>query len=140
MIECYTKNASEGENEAVTWNNTSLKKGCTVEVSGASIQFNKCGIYELSCNATVSAPSATSSAPVDVEISLAKNGSQQPQAQASATISSETEKAALSFVTLVQVSENNSCCPCSSPTICSVVNTGAAATFDNINLVVTKLV
>lgn len=128
------------ENEAVTWNNTVLKKGCTVEVSGATIQFNKCGVYEVSCDAEVSAPSATSSAPVDVSVGLYKNGNQQPQAQTAATISSETEKAGLSFVTLVQVPENNSACLCSSPTTCNIVNTGAAATYDHINLVVTKLV
>lgn len=140
MIECYSKNVSCATGEALAYNNVALKKGCTVEVSGASIQFNKCGIYEVSCNASVSAPSATSSAPTDVSIQLMKNGAPQPQAVSTATLASETSKAALGFTTLVQVPENNSCCACSAPTVCSVVNTGTEVLFDSINVVVTKLV
>lgn len=140
MIECYSNNATVGENEAVAFTNTAIKKGCTVEASGATIQFNKCGIYEVSVNASATAPSATSSAPVDVKLQLMKNGVAQPQAQATETAASETAKVSLGFSTLVQVPENNSCSMCSAPTTCSVVNAGAEAAYDNINIIVTKLV
>lgn len=140
MIECFSNNLSVNTNEAVVFNNTALLKGCTVQNSGATIQFNKCGIYEVALNATAIAPSAESSTPADITLELRKNGTAQPQATVSATAASETDKQALSLVTLVQVPENNSCSMCSSPTICSVMNTGAPATFENINIVVTKLV
>lgn len=140
MIECYSNNATVGENEAVVFSNTAIKKGCTVEKNGATIQFNKCGIYEVNVNASAVAPSAQSSAPVDVSLQLMKNGMAQPQAQASETAASETAKVSLGFTTLVQVPSNNSCDMCSAPTTCSIVNTGAEAVYDNINLIVTKLV
>lgn len=140
MLECYSNNATVGENEAVAFNNTAIKKGCTVEAAGATIQFNKCGIYEVSVNASAAAPSATSSAPVDVSLQLMKNGVAQPQAKAMETAASETAKVNLGFTTLVQVPENNSCNMCAAPTTCSIVNTGAEAAFDSINIVVTKLV
>lgn len=140
MIECYSNNASVGADEAVVFTNTAIKKGCTVEAAGATIQFNKCGIYEVAVNASAVAPSATSSAPVDVTLQLMKNGVAQPQAKATETVASESAKANLGFTTLVQVPENNSRNMCAAPTTCSIVNSGAAATFDSINIVVTKLV
>lgn len=138
MIECYTNNATVGADEAIVFNNTRIKKGCMVDVNGATIQFNKCGIYEVNVNATATAPSATSSAPVDLMVELKKEGVTQGKATETAT--SETAKSALSFTSLVQVPQNNSCSPCISPTTCTVVNSGAEAVFDTINLVVTKLV
>lgn len=140
MIECFTNNATVGEDEAIVFNNTTIRKGCTAVVSGASVQFNKCGIYEVSVDATATAPSATSSAPVDITIQLMKDGVAQPQARATETAPSETAKCSLGFTTLVQVPENNSCCPCSAPTTCAVVNAGAEATYDHVSIVVTKLV
>lgn len=140
MIECYTNNATVGENEAVVFNNTALKKGCTVESNGATIQFNRCGIYEVNVNASAIAPSATSSAPVDVSLQLMKNGVAQPQAKATETAASETAKVSLGFTTLVQAPANNTCNMCTAPTTCSIVNSGAEATYDAINIVVTKLV
>lgn len=124
MVECYSKNATAGQGEAVAWNNTVLKKGCTVDVSGASIQFNKCGIYEVSVNASSTA---------SVTLQLYKSGVAQPQAAATGE--------QIAFSTLVQVPENNSCCPCASPTVCNLVNVGSAsATLDTVGLIVTKLV
>lgn len=140
MIECYTNNATVGENEAIVFSNTAIRKGCTVEANGATIQFNKCGIYEVYVNASASAPSAQSSSPVDVTLQLMKNGVAQPQAKATETSASETAKVNLGFTTLVQVPENNSCKMCVTPTTCSIVNTGAEAAFDTINIVITKLV
>ena len=46
-----------------------------------------------------------------------------------------------SFVTLVQVTESNSCCPCSAPTTVQILNVGEAeATFTNANVVITKII
>ena len=70
------------------------------------------------------------SAEASTTIQLYKNGVAQPQAQSTGITPS--------FVTLVQVSENNCGCPCSSPVTLQVVNT-TAATFTDANVTVTKV-
>lgn len=72
-----------------------------------------------------------------VSVQLYKNGVAQPQAVSSAT-GAVGDTVALSFDTLVQVAENNTCRCCDSPTLVQVLNVGGDATFD-INVVVTKL-
>lgn len=126
MIEAYSLNVTVPQNTAVPFNNVTLQKGCTVELSGGStIQLNKCGVYEVSVDAS-SATAAT--------IQLFKDGVAQNQAQSIGT--------SPSFTTLVQVDRNNSeCCACSSPVNLQVKNTGgASATFTDVNVVVTKVV
>lgn len=140
MIECYSKNKSVAANEPITWDNTTLKKGCTVEANGASIQFNKCGIYEMSVDADVISPTATSSTAVNLSLQLYKEGVAQPQAQALETATDAVSAHHLSFTTLVQVPESNSCRACSSPTVCNIVNTSGAADILSADIVITKLV
>ncbi len=123
MIEAYSESVDVIAGAFIPFNNVTLKKGCTVELTGpSSIQFNKCGVY------MVAVKGSTTEA---TTIQLYKDGVAQPQAQATGTEPS--------FVTLVQVPENNSCCPCSSPTICQVISEDAT-TFNSVNIVVTKVV
>lgn len=125
MLEAYSLNQTVGSMEAVPFTNVSLKKGCTAELSGTStIQLNKCGIYmvEFDC----SSAAATT-------VQLYKNGIAQDQAQSTGTTPG--------FTTLVQVSENNTCCPCSAPTTIQILNADdAEATLTNANITVTKVV
>ena len=125
MLEVYSINATVGSLEPIPFSNVSLKKGCTAELSGTStIQLNKCGVYMIECDCS----SATATT-----IQLYKNGVAQDQAQSTGTTPN--------FTTLVQVSENNSCCPCSAPTTVQILNaTETEATFTNANVVVTKIV
>lgn len=123
MLEAYSLNVDVGADSPVPFQNVSLKKGCTAELSGIStIQLNKCGVYMVAVNAS-SATSAT--------IQLYKDGVAQPQAQSTGTTPS--------FTTLVQVTENNCGCPCSEAVSLQVMNT-TAATFTDVNIVVTKVV
>ena len=123
MLEVYSTNLEVGADTAVTFNNTTVKKGCTAELSSPSaIALNKCGVYMVSVDASTEAATT---------IELSKDGVMQPQAQATGTNPC--------FTTLVQVPNSNSCCCCSSPTLLQVINTGAAATFTNVNIVVTKV-
>lgn len=141
MIECYSNNVTVGSGNAVPFNNTVIKKGCTVEKSGASvIQFNTRGIYSVDINASVKAESLGSGSSGLLSIQLYKNGVAQSQAVSSTTASDTTSTHALSFTTLVQVPEDNSCCPCTSPTQCEILCTGIPAVIDNINVKVTKIV
>ena len=125
MLEAYSLNQTVASMDAVPFTSVSLKKGCTAELSGAStIQLNKCGVYMVSFNGS----SATATT-----VELYKNGIEQPQAQSTGLNPS--------FVTLVQVTENNSCCPCSAPTTLQVINVDdAEATLTDANIIVTKLV
>jgi len=136
MIEVYSNNIEVTEGAAIPFNNVTIKKGCTAELSApATIQLNKCGVYMVSCDATAVNEGEASET---LGIQLTKNGLPQPQAQASAT--GETgDTVALGFTTLVQVAENNTCCCCTSPTTIQVLNSGADATLTNINVSVTKI-
>lgn len=142
MIEIYSKNITVGENELIPFNIVSLKKGATVTNSGSyELVFNQCGIYQLTLSAVAepaaaAAPAETSTAST-ISVNLIKDGVVIPQAQSEET---STGAAALSFSTLVQVNRNNNPCVCSTPVVCSIRNTGVAATFSNIDMVVTKIV
>ena len=133
MLEAYSTNITVNEGEAIPFNNLVIKKGCTAELSApATIQFNKAGVYMVSCNASVE-PAAAG----EVSIQLRKNGILQPQAISTETgeVDSITD---LGFTTLVQVKEDNTCNCCTSPTTIQIVN-GAEASFTIANIVVTKI-
>lgn len=123
MLEVYSTNIDVAADAAIPFQNVSLQKGCTAELSGTStIELNKCGVYMISCDASAS---------VSTMIQLFKNGVAQAQAQSTGVTPS--------FVTLVQVTENNCCCACSSP-VSLQITTDTAATFTDINVCVTKLI
>ena len=122
MLEVYSINVNAGANAPVPFNNTSLKKGCSATISGVNtIELNKCGVYKISVDA---------SAEASTTLQLYKNGVAQEQAQSTGS--------SPSFTTLVQVSENNSNCPCNSATIIQVMNT-VATTLTNVNCCITKV-
>lgn len=124
MLEAYSNNIDVAADAAIPFNSTTLIKGCTVtHPSADTFNFNKCGVYMVSVDASCEAEST---------IQLFKDGVAQPQAQS-------TGGSSLSFVTLVQVDKNNSCCACASPVSIQIENTGAAATFTDINIVITKV-
>ena len=123
MLEAYSINIAVGADAPIPFNSISVEKGCTAVLqSPTTIQLNKCGVYMISFDGTASASTT---------VQLSKNNVLQAQAQSTGTHTS--------FVTLVQVTENNTCCPCTSPTLISFMNTDAV-TFTNANVVVTKLV
>ena len=123
MLEVYSINKEVGDNSAIPFDNVSIKKGCTSELSGTStIALNRCGVYMVAFNAT---------AGTSTTVQLYKDGVAQEQAQATGT--------SLAFVTLVRVGENNTNCPCASPVNLQFMNE-TTNTFTNVNVVVTKIV
>ena len=122
MLEAYSLNVTVTANSAIPFNNVTIEKGCTARLTApATIELNKKGVYIVYFDG-VAGTSTT--------VQLYKDGVAQPQAQSTGT--------AVSFVTLVQV-PNDNCCACSSsPTVLRVVNT-TAGTFTNANVAVTKL-
>ena len=125
MLEVYSLNQTVASLDPIPFTNITVKKGCTAELSGTStIQLNKCGVYMIAFDGS-SATATTAQ--------LYKNGVAQDQAQGTGTH--------IAFTTLVQVTENNTCCPCSSPTTIQILNADdAEATLTNVNVVVTKIV
>lgn len=158
MIETYSKNIDVAESTAIPLNTIALMKGCTATKSGTtSIQLQRAGIYEVNISATAklqtlasapaSAPASTTDSTTVVKasdsnviaIQLYKDNVVQPQAYSAVTASDITSLHPLSFTTLVQVPTNNSQCCCSSPVTIDIVNQCAAATYDTIDVVVTKI-
>ena len=123
MIQAYSQNITVAALQAIPFNNISLQKGCTATQSGpATFALNKCGVYEVAVG--VSAAAADT-------IQLYKDGVAVPEARRTGT--------SPSFVTLVQVDHNNSCCACDSPTRLQVIST-TDATLTDASIVITKLV
>ena len=123
MIEAYSTNIAVGADTNIPFNSVSVQKGCTVTKSSTdTFNLNKCGIYMVSVDASTG---------TSTTIQLYKDGVAQPQAQSTGITPS--------FTTLVQVPNNNSNCPCSSPTTITVQNT-TAGTFTDANIVITKVV
>lgn len=137
MIETYSQNVTVPINTAIPFNSTSILKGCTATKSAPdTIQLNKCGVYMVSFDATAAASGTTIG---NITVQLAKDGVLQPQALSTTASTATTDVESISFVTLVQVSENNSCRCCDSPTLITFRNTGVEATFTQANVVVTKI-
>jgi uncharacterized protein YfaQ (DUF2300 family) len=135
-LETYSQNISVQQNVAIPFNNTSLDKGCSIEKSAANtINLNRCGVYEVNFDATLS----TAGTSGNVQVQMAKNDVIQPQANAAATSTATGTIVSLSFSTLVQVTENNSNCCCSSPTTLRFMNVGPAATYVQANVTVRKI-
>lgn len=153
MIETYSKNIDVTESTAIPLNTIALMKGCTATKSGTtSIQLQRAGIYEVNVSATAklqalaSAPTSTTDStaaqatePNVIAIQLYKDNVTQPQAYSAVTASDTTSLHPLSFTTLIQVPTNNCQCCCSSPVTIDIVNQGADATYDTIDVVVTKI-
>ena len=133
MIEAYSRNIDVAADAAIPFNNIVIRKGCTATLAApASIQLNKAGIYMVAVDASI-IPDATG----DVSIQLSKNGILQPQAFAIED-GTAAETTALSFTTLVQVQQNNTCSCITAPTTIQVINS-AAGTFEIANITVTKI-
>ncbi len=135
MLEAYSKNQSVAATTGIIpFNSVSLKKGCTVELNGVnSIQLNKCGVYEILFNATALATTAG-----NITIQATKNGVSQPQGSRTVVGATTSTSVNIPISTLVQVTDNNSCRCCDSPTVVQFVNTGVAWTGDT-SVVITKI-
>ena len=125
MLQAYSTDITVAANTAIPFNSSKLSKGCTATHPSADVfNLNKCGVYMVSVDASCSATAT---------IQLFKDGVAQPEAQS-------TGGTSLSFMTLVQVDRNNSCCACSSPVSLQIMNAGTAeATFTDVNVVITKV-
>lgn len=135
MLEAYSKSkAVDATTGIIPFDSVTLKKGCTAQLNGvSSIQLNKCGVYEVIFNATALATTAG-----NITVEMTKNGVAQPQATRTITGATVATSVNVPIATLVQVTDNNSCRCCDTPTILQFINTGVAWTGD-IDIVITKI-
>ena len=134
MFQGYSLNVNVATNSAIPFNNVTIAKGCTAKLEGVStIKLNKRGIYMVSVDVA-----GTPTAAGTMSIQLSKNGVLQPQAQSSVT-GATANISIMSFVTLVQVQEDNTCSCCTSPTSIQLINTGVPTDYEITNIVVTKI-
>lgn len=134
MLQAYSENIPLTANSPVQFNNILAIKGCSESLQGVStIILNKCGVYKISVNASIT-PSAAGLG----SIQLYKNGSPIAPAIAEFTAASGTTES-VSFETYVQVENNNTPCPCSIPTTISLYNGEIVGTANIINIVVDKI-
>lgn len=135
MIEVYSKNQTVLTGSAIPLNNVALNKGCDCDLSGAAtINLNKRGVYRIAVNAD-----AIASAGGNIQLRLYKSGVAQPQAGAEVTASDTTSIHALSFETLVQVAQDDSCCCCKSPVGVQIFNEGVGITLNSLDVTVTRV-
>lgn len=134
MLEVYSINVSVSEGADIPLNQVRTLKGPTALLQGASsIVLNKCGVYKITAVANVTPGEAGT-----VSIQLKQNGNLLDNAIAQATAAADSVYN-LKFETLVTVSNNNTACPCSVPTVLTVVN-GNAATIELLDVIVDKIV
>ena len=134
MLELYSLNTTVEQNGSIPFNNVDLAKGCSAILTApGTVQFNKSGVYMVDVSASI-----TPAAAGDVSIQLAKNGLLDPGATSIATGAADSTTT-LSFTTLVQVKENNTCCCNTSPTTIQLINTGQAGTFPIVGMTITKI-
>lgn len=135
MLEAYSKSKTvDATTGIIPFDSVTLKKGCTAQLNGvSSIQLNKCGVYEIIFNATALATTAG-----NITVEMTKNGVAQPQATRTITGATVATSVNVPIATLVQVTDNNSCRCCDTPTILQFINTGVAWTGD-IDVIVTKI-
>lgn len=135
MLNAYSKNQTLVQNGIISFNSVSLLKGKTAVLNGVStIDLNCRGVYCITLDI-----SGTPSDAGEVTISMTKNGVTQPQAMIDIPLVVTTASVTGSISTLVQVSESNSACCCSSATSIQFVNTGVGLANANFTVTVTKL-
>ena len=134
MISSYN-NASQDVaiNGLLTFTTDRILTGCTATRNGQTFQLNKPGYYYVTFNADGAATTAVG----DIVVVLQNNGVAVPGAIATFTTTVADDATNLAFSTIIRVPP--SCCAVDNTANLTLVNTGVAATFTNVNINITKL-
>ena len=134
MISSYNITSQDvAVNGLLTFTTDRILTGCTITRNGPTFQLNKPGYYYVTFNAD----GAATTTPGDVVIVLQNNGITIPGAMATVTVAAADDATNLAFSTIVKVPP--SCCAIDNTAMLTLVNTGVAATFTNVNINITKL-
>ena len=134
MISSYNNTSQEvAINGLLTFTTDRILTGCTATRNGQTFQLNKPGYYYVTFNADGAATSAVG----DIVVVLQNNGIAVPGAIATFTTTVADDATNLAFSTIIRVPP--SCCAVDNTANLTLVNTGVAATYTNVNINITKL-
>jgi hypothetical protein len=134
MISSYNNTSQEvAINGLLTFTTDRILTGCTATRNGQTFQLNKPGYYYVTFNADGAATTAVG----DIVVVLQNNGVAVPGAIATFTTTVADDATNLAFSTIIRVPP--SCCAVDNTANLTLVNTGVAATFTNVNINITKL-
>lgn len=134
MISSYNNTSQEvAINGLLTFTTDRILTGCTATRNGQTFQLNKPGYYYVTFNADSEATTAVG----DIVVVLQNNGIAVPGAIATFTTTVASDTTNLAFSTIVRVPP--SCCAVDNTANLTLVNTGVAATYTNVNINITKL-
>ena len=134
MISSYNNTSQEvAINGLLTFTTDRILTGCTAIRNGQTFQLNKPGYYYVTFNADGAATTAVG----DIVVVLQNNGVAVPGAIATFTTTVADDATNLAFSTIIRVPP--SCCAVDNTANLTLVNTGVATTFTNVNINITKL-
>ena len=134
MISSYNNTTQEvAINGLLTFTTDRILTGCTATRNGQTFQLNKPGYYYVTFNADGAATTAVG----DIVVVLQNNGIAVPGAIATFTTTVVDDATNLAFSTIIRVPP--SCCAVDNTANLTLVNTGVAATYTNVNINITKL-
>lgn len=134
MISSYNNTSQDvAINGLLTFTTDRILTGCTATRNGQTFQLNKPGYYYVTFNADGAATTAVG----DIVVVLQNNGIAVPGAIATFTTTVADDATNLAFSTIIRVPP--SCCAVDNTANLTLVNTGVAATFTNVNINITKL-
>ena len=134
MISSYNNTSQDvAINGLLTFTTDRILTGCTATRNGQTFQLNKPGYYYVTFNADGAATTAVG----DIVVVLQDNGVAVPGAIATFTTTVADDATNLAFSTIIRVPP--SCCAVDNTANLTLVNTGVAATFTNVNINITKL-
>ena len=134
MISSYNNTSQDvAINGLLTFTTDRILTGCTATRNGQTFQLNKPGYYYVTFNADGAATTAVG----DIVVVLQNNGAAIPGAIATFTTTVADDATNLAFSTIIRVPP--SCCAVDNTANLTLVNTGVAATYTNVNINITKL-
>ena len=134
MISSYNNTSQEvAINGLLTFTTDRILTGCTATRNGQTFQLNKPGYYYVTFNADGAATTAVGY----IVVVLQNNGVAVPGAIATFTTTVADDATNLAFSTIIRVPP--SCCAVDNSANLTLVNTGVAATYTNVNINITKL-
>ena len=117
----------------ITFTTDRVLTGCTATRNGSTFQLNKPGYYYVTFNAVAAATEAAG----ELVIDLYDNGVAVPGAKAASTTTVVGNNDNYAFATIIRVPP--SCCAIDNTANLTLINTGIAATFANVNISITKI-
>ena len=134
MINSYSNNSQTITTEGtITFDTNRILTGCTItHIEGSpSFKLNRPGYYYVNFNGDVTGATG------EVGVQLLSNSSSIIGAEGSTSLAAATDVGNISFSTLIKVLP--SCAVIDNLQTLNFINSGAEATFTNVNVVITKL-